>query len=146
MDDKKTDVREYVRFLRFRWARFEFYVFTNRSTQPTPSGGSIFRCTTKDRGERRAKGVATPFNPPELMRDRKPDVLCAYLLATVRLTRLSRLRRCRLFPCLCVLRCGGKVCTSATNRLRSLQNVGYSLSSNDFAAVGAPQGYFFRRC
>ena len=28
------------------------------------------------------------------MQDRKPDVLCAYLLATVRLTRLSRLR-CR---------------------------------------------------
>ena len=49
---------------------FGFYVFTNRSTSPTPSGGSIFRCTTKDRGERRAKGVATPFNPPELMQDR----------------------------------------------------------------------------
>ena len=70
-----------------------FYVFTSRSTQFTPSGGSIFRCTTKDRGERRAKGVATPFNPPELMRDRKPDVLCAYRLAMVRLTRLSRRRR-----------------------------------------------------
>ena len=36
----------------------------------TPSGGSIFRCTTKDRGERRAKGVATPFNPLGFMRDR----------------------------------------------------------------------------
>ena len=32
-------------------------------------------------------------------------MLCAYVFATVRLTRLSRLRRCRLFPCLCVLRC-----------------------------------------
>ena len=58
------------------------------------SGGSIFRCTTKDRGERRAKGVATPFNPPELMRDRKPDVLWLYVFAMVQLTRLSRLR-CR---------------------------------------------------
>ena len=46
-----------------------FYVFTSRSAQFTPSGGSIFRCTTKDRGERRAKGVATPFNPLGLMRD-----------------------------------------------------------------------------
>ena len=39
------------------------------------------------------------------MRDIKPDVLCAYLLATVHLTRLSRLRRCRLSPCLCVPQC-----------------------------------------
>ena len=125
---------------------FFFYVFSDRSTSPTTSGGSIFRCTTKDRGERRAKGVATPFNPPELMRDRKPDVLCLYLFATVRLTRLSRLRcreantlgvRCRLFPRLCVLRCGGMVCTSATTRLPSLQNLGYSMSANDFTAVGA---------
>ena len=72
---------------------FEFYVFTSRAAIPTPSGGSIFRCTTKDRGERRAKGVATPFNPPEFMRDRKPDVLWFYLLAMVQLTRLSRRRR-----------------------------------------------------
>ena len=43
----------------------------------------------------------------------------------------------RLFPCLCVLRCGGKVCTSATTRLPSLQNLGYSMSANDFAALGA---------
>ena len=34
-----------------------FYVFTNLSTIPTTSGGSIFRCTTKDGGERRAKGL-----------------------------------------------------------------------------------------
>ena len=84
---------------------FDFCVFTSRSTSPTTSGGSIFRCTTKDRGERRAKGVATPFNPLGLMRDRKPDVLWLYVFAMVQLTRLSRLRRCRLFPCLCVLRC-----------------------------------------
>ena len=87
---------------------FLYYVFTSRVLHNTTSGGSIFRCTTKDRGERRAKGVATPFNPPELMRDRKPDVLWLYLLATVRLTRLSRLRRCRLSPCLGVLHCSEK--------------------------------------
>ena len=48
---------------------FLYYVFTSRVLHNTPSGGSIFRCTTKDRGERRAKGVATPFNPLGLMRD-----------------------------------------------------------------------------
>ena len=28
-----------------------------------PFGDSIFRCTAKDRGERRAKGIAIPLNP-----------------------------------------------------------------------------------
>ena len=36
---------------------FGFYVFTNRSTSPTPSGGSIFLLVKKDRGERHAKGL-----------------------------------------------------------------------------------------
>ena len=58
-----------------------FYVFTDLSTQPTTSGGSIFRCTTKDRGERRAKGVATPFNPPEFMR----DIICRIGASRVRI-------------------------------------------------------------
>ena len=133
----RPDSARYFRSLRGDF----FYVFTDLSASPTTSGGSIFRCTTKDRGERRAKGVATPFNPLGFMRDRKPDVLWFYLLATVQLTRLSRLRcreanalgvRCRLFPCLCVLRCGGKVCTPATTQLPSLQNLGYSLSANNF--------------
>ena len=44
-----------------------FYGFIGLSTIPTPSGGSIFRCTAKDRGERRAKGIAIPLNPLELM-------------------------------------------------------------------------------
>ena len=73
---------------------FELYGFTDLSTNLTTSGGPIFRCTTKDRGERRVKGGATPFNPLELMLTVMPDVLCAYHLATVQLTRLSRLR-CR---------------------------------------------------
>ena len=46
---------------------FWFYVFTGRFRQPTPFGDSIFRCTAKDRGERRAKGIAIPLNPLELM-------------------------------------------------------------------------------
>ena len=45
---------------------FRGCVFTDLSTQPTTSGGPIFRCTTKDWGERRVKGVATPFNPPRV--------------------------------------------------------------------------------
>ena len=40
-----------------------FYVFTDLSANPTPFGDSIFRCTAKDRGERRAKGIAIPLNP-----------------------------------------------------------------------------------
>ena len=36
-------------------------------TQLTPFGDSIFRCTAKDRGERRAKGIAIPLNPLGLM-------------------------------------------------------------------------------
>ena len=70
-----------------------FYAFTDLSANPTPFGDSIFRCTAKDRGERRAKGLR-PLESPGVNSDSKPDVLCAYLLATVRLTRLSRLR-CR---------------------------------------------------
>ena len=43
----------------------------------------------------------------------------------------------RLSPCLCVLRCGGMVCTSATTRLQSLQYAGYSLSANFLSAIRA---------
>ena len=41
----------------FWWKWFDFYVFTGRIRRPTTSGGPIFRCTTKDGGERRAKGL-----------------------------------------------------------------------------------------
>ena len=34
-----------------------FFDFTSRVRQLATSGGPIFRCTTKDRGERRAKGL-----------------------------------------------------------------------------------------
>ena len=118
---------------------FRFYEFTILICLPTsgPSGGSIFRCTTKDRGERRAKGVATPFNPPGFMRDRKPDVLWLYLLATVRLTRLSRLRRSAYSLASACCAAQKDQSTPATTRLPSLQNLGYSVSVNDFTAVGA---------
>ena len=46
---------------------YGFYAFTDLSANPTPFGDSIFRCTAKDRGERRAKGIAIPLNPLELM-------------------------------------------------------------------------------
>ena len=81
------------------------YVFTGRSARPTVSDGSIFRCTTKDRGERRAKGLRPPLDPRGNVLGHS-DVLCANHFATVRVTRLRRLRRCRLSPCLCMLRCG----------------------------------------
>ncbi len=37
-----------------------FYVFTDLSANPTPFGDSIFRCTTKDRGERHASSSQAP--------------------------------------------------------------------------------------
>ena len=37
--------------------------FYGHSLFGTPFGDSIFRCTAKDRGERRAKGIAIPLNP-----------------------------------------------------------------------------------
>ncbi len=43
-----------------------FYVFTDLSANPTPFGDSIFRCTAKDRGERRAKGLR-PLESPGVM-------------------------------------------------------------------------------
>ena len=92
-----------------RWPCLIFYVFTGRVLFVTTSGGPIFRCTTKDRGERRAKGIAIPLNPLGVNSDSKPDVLCATLLATVRLTRLSRAWRAQAhcFHALCVLRPDG---------------------------------------
>ena len=38
-------------------------VFTNRSTLPTPSGGTIFLCLKKDSGERQTKGLRPPLDP-----------------------------------------------------------------------------------
>ena len=80
------------------------YVFTDLSANPTPFGDSIFRCTAKDRGERRAKGLR-PLESPGVNSDSKPDVLWLYHLATVRVTRLSRAWRApHCFHALCVLR------------------------------------------
>ena len=60
--------------------------------------------------------VGGPRWIPGVNSDRNPDVLCAYHLATVHLTRLSRLRRCRLSPCLCVLRPEGDAEASPSGR------------------------------
>ena len=40
-----------------------FTIHYSLFTQLTPFGDPIFRCTTKDRGERRAKGIAIPLDP-----------------------------------------------------------------------------------
>ena len=135
--EKRLPWGMFLRFGRTGSSFLRFYVFMDLSTKPTTSGGNIFRCTTKDIEERRAKGVATPFNPPELMQDSKPDVLCAYRLATVRLTRLSRLRRSAYS--LASACCGAQKdqSTPATTQLSDSQNAGYSLSANFLTALGA---------
>ena len=72
---------------------FEFYVFTSRSAQFTPSGGSIFRCTTKDRGERRAKGLRSrPLDSGFLYGGMRGDVLTPYEFALVQFTRFRLVR------------------------------------------------------
>ena len=69
-----------------------FLVFTGRVRQLATSGGPIFRCTTKDREERRAKGLR-PLESPGVNGLGHSDVLCANHFATVHVTRLRRLRR-----------------------------------------------------
>ena len=135
-------------FVRPSGGRYFFTIHYSLFTQLTPSGGSIFRCTAKDRGERRAKGIAIPLNPLGVMFWRMPDVLCAYVFATVRLTRLSRAWRAQAhcFHALCVLRC--------LERLKDLRNhptSDYKLSwlfyeCYAFAAVGAVQSSPWKQC
>ena len=90
--------------------------------------------------------LAAPLNPPGVMFWRKPDVLCAYHLAMVRVTRLRRLR-CREANTLGVRSAyslASARCTttkdrhiSKTTRLLTTHHAGYSSSANVFAAVGA---------
>ena len=110
-----------------RWRCLAFYVFTNLSAFPTPSGGVIvlFLVFTgivfsvgppgapsfvarRKIGE---KGVPRGLRPPLDPRGNvlgHSDVLCANRSATVRVTRLSRAWRApHCFHALCVLRCQG---------------------------------------
>ena len=117
---------------------FSCYVFTDLILHKTsgPSGGPFFRCTTKEWGERRVKGVATPFNPLGLMLTVMPDVLFAYEFAMVRFTRLSRLRRFAysLASLYCTY-CGEIVGTyGITDVLRSWQLGGYRSANLSTAA------------
>ena len=76
-----------------RWIILEFCGFTNLSTSPTTSGGSIFRCTTKDRGERRAKGLQSrPLDSGFLYGGMRGDVLTPYEFALVHFTRFRLVR------------------------------------------------------
>ena len=69
-------------------------MFTDLSSFLTPSGGSIFRCTTKDRGERRAKGLRSrPLESGFYTGDRRGDVRRSYVFALVQLTRFRLVRR-----------------------------------------------------
>ena len=53
--------------------------------------------------------IGGPLESPGVNSDRKPDVLCAYVFAMVRVTRLSRAWRApHCFHALCVLRCHGR--------------------------------------
>ena len=81
-----------------------FYVVTSRSAQFTPSGGSIFRCTTKDRGERRAKGLQSrPLNSGFLYGGMRGDVRTFLRVRIGAIDAIKSAAALRLFPCLSVL-------------------------------------------
>ena len=101
---------------------FLYYVFTDLIYQPTSgaSGGDIFRCTTKDIEERRAKGLQSrPLDSGFLYGGRMPDVRTWYVFALVQFTRFRLVR----------WRAGGvrfaRLCRKAKHRL--------------FAAISLPQ-------
>ena len=75
-----------------------------------PSGTPSFDARRKI-GEKGVSRGCGPLNPRSNVLGHS-DVLCACRFATVHLTRLSRLRRCRLSPCLCVLRPEGEASAS----------------------------------
>ena len=75
-----------------------------------PSGTPSFDARRKI-GEKGVSRGCGPLNPRSNVLGHS-DVLCACCFATVHLTRLSRLRRCRLSPCLCVLRPEGEASAS----------------------------------
>ena len=95
---------------------------------------------------------------------RMPDVLCAYHLAMVRVTRLSRAWRApHCFHALCVLRPEGEASASpqevplgcaaqknsktyATTQLPTTNQAGYSFSANVFAALRAVSMSPWKQC
>ena len=112
---------------------FGFYVFTNILFSLRPPGAPSFvaRRKIEEKGVPRGCG---PIGSPGVNVDTMPDVLCAYVFATVRLTRLSRLRR-SAYP-LASACCGAQKDKESygTTRLPTTHHVGYSLNANDFAA------------
>ena len=67
--------------------------FYRHSLFGRPSGGPIFRCTTKDRGERRAKGLQSrPLESGFYTGVRRGDVPTSYEFAVMQLTRFRPVR------------------------------------------------------
>ena len=103
-----TILRTALLILRPSLAPFFFALrFTDLSTQLTVSDGHIFRCTTKDMEERRAKGLRS--RPLETAFIRGKDAGRA-LVVRVRNGAYNAIKSAsalRLSPCLGVLRCSG---------------------------------------
>ena len=89
------------------------------------------------------QGDCGPLSSPGVMLTPTGRALCIPLRDDVS-TRLSRLR-CREANALGV-RCGGKSSSFATTRLQSSNHVGYSLSANVFAALGAVSTSPWKQC
>ena len=72
---------------------FEFCVFSDRSTSPTTSGGSIFLLVKKDRGERHAKGLQSrPLESCFYTGVWRGDVRRSYEFAQMQFTRFRLVR------------------------------------------------------
>ena len=117
---------------------FMFYGFTSRGARPASFGGVVFLffvfmgilfsgrppappsfVARRKIGEKGVPRGCGPLNPRGNVLGHS-DVLCAYVFATVRVTRLSRAWRApHCFHALCVLRCQGS--GSAYDFLRSLR-------------------------
>ena len=115
-------------------------MFTDLVRHPAAgaSGGSIFLLVKKDRGERHAKGLQSrPLESCFYTGEGGETCVPFYEFAQVQLTRLSRLRRSAYSLASACCAAQKDQSTPATTRLPSLQNLGYSVSVNDFTAVGA---------
>ena len=105
---------------------FFFYVFSDRSTSPTTSGGSIFLLVKKDRGERHAKGLQSrPLETAFIRGIGGETCVLFYVFALVHFTRFRlvrwravsfsflRLRQKQTLPS-CNALCGCKHCFRRT--------------------------------
>ena len=123
---------------------FLFCVFMGILFPVGPPGAPSFVARRKI-GEKGVPRGCGPLNPRGNVLE-ESDVLCANRFATVRVTRLSRLRR-SAYPlasaCCAAMEDRN---TFATTQLPTINQVGYSLSATVLTAVGAVSKSPWKQC